>query len=111
MEGEKLYSIPEAARFLGGISKWTIHSWLSKGKLQRTKVGGRTMIRAGELAKMIEDGGTIHEASKKSALTAPMFAGFLGKRKKCTDAERLALCYSAVPPVGSFPCLKERFSG
>ena len=54
---EQLLSIEEAARRLGGISKWTVHSWLSKGRLQRTKVGGRTMIRESELAKVIEDGG------------------------------------------------------
>ena len=54
---EALISVPEAARRLGGISKWTVHSWLSQGKLKRTKVGGRTMIRESELAKVIEDGG------------------------------------------------------
>ena len=54
---ENLLSIPEAARRLGGISKWTVHAWLSQGRLQRTKVGGRTMIRESELAKVIEDGG------------------------------------------------------
>jgi excisionase family DNA binding protein len=52
-----LLSVQEAAKRLGGISKWTVHAWLSKGKLQRTKVGGRTMIRESELAKVIEDGG------------------------------------------------------
>jgi excisionase family DNA binding protein len=52
-----LLSVPEAARRLGGISKWTVHAWLSQGRLQRTKVGGRTMIRESELAKVIEDGG------------------------------------------------------
>lgn len=52
---EKLYSVQDAARQLGGISKWTIHSWLSKGKLQRTKVGGRTMIRESELRRIIGD--------------------------------------------------------
>ena len=50
-------SVEEAARRLGGISKWTVHAWLSKGKLQRTKVGGRTMIRASELKKIIVEGG------------------------------------------------------
>ena len=55
--GDGLLSVVEAAKRLGGISKWTVHSWLSKGKLQRTKVGGRTMIRESELAKVIEDGG------------------------------------------------------
>ena len=54
---DNLLSVPEAARRLGGISKWTIHAWLSKGKLRRTKVGGRTMIRESELLKVIEDGG------------------------------------------------------
>jgi len=54
---EILLSVEEAAKRLGGISKWTVHAWLSQGKLQRTKVGGRTMIRESELAKVIEDGG------------------------------------------------------
>jgi excisionase family DNA binding protein len=57
MDLDKLYSVDEAAKFLGGISKWTIHAWLSQGKMERTKVGGRTMIRESELAKVIEHGG------------------------------------------------------
>jgi excisionase family DNA binding protein len=54
---ENLLSVEEAARRLGGLSKWTVHAWLSQGKLQRTKVGGRTMIRESELARVIVDGG------------------------------------------------------
>jgi excisionase family DNA binding protein len=54
---ETLLSVEEAARRLGGISKWTLYAWLSQGRLQRTKVGGRTMIRESELAKVIDDGG------------------------------------------------------
>jgi len=54
---ESLLSVGEAARKLGGISKWTVHAWLSQGKLQRTKVGGRTMIRESELERVIQDGG------------------------------------------------------
>lgn len=54
---DQLLSVSETARLLGGISKWTVYAWLSQGKLQRTKVGGRTMIRESELAKVIEDGG------------------------------------------------------
>ncbi len=57
METEKLYSVPDAAKFLGGISKWTVHAWLSQGRLRRVKVGSRTMIRESELLKVIEDGG------------------------------------------------------
>jgi excisionase family DNA binding protein len=53
---EILLSVEETARRLGGISKWTVHAWLSQGKLQRTKVGGRTMIRESELQKVIQDG-------------------------------------------------------
>jgi len=54
---DTLLSVEEAARRLGGISKWTVHAWLSQGRLRRTKVGGRTMIRESELAKVIEDDG------------------------------------------------------
>lgn len=56
-ELEPLYSVEEAARILGGLSKYTIEAWLSKGKLRRTKVGRRTMIRESELQRVIEDGG------------------------------------------------------
>jgi excisionase family DNA binding protein len=62
---ERLLSVEEAARALGGISKWTVHAWLSQGKLQRTKVGGRTMIRESELAKVIQDGGKSPSPEKK----------------------------------------------
>lgn len=53
---ENLMSVKEAAKSLGGISKWTVYAWLAQGKLKRTKVGGRTMIRESELLKVIEDG-------------------------------------------------------
>jgi excisionase family DNA binding protein len=54
---DSLLSVEEAARKLGGLSKYTIHAWLSSGKLRRTKVGSRTMIRESELQRVIEDGG------------------------------------------------------
>jgi excisionase family DNA binding protein len=54
---DALFSVEEAARRLGGISKWTVHAWLSQGRLQRTKVGSRTMIAESELQKVIERGG------------------------------------------------------
>ena len=54
---DNLLSVSEVSRRLGGISKWTVYAWLSQGRLQRTKVGGRTMIRETELEKVIEDGG------------------------------------------------------
>jgi hypothetical protein len=55
---ERLVSIEEAAKLLGGISTWTVHGWCSKGhptygRLQRTKVGNRTMLRESELERFI----------------------------------------------------------
>lgn len=47
-------SVEQAAARLGGISKWTVHAWLAKGKLRRTKVGARTMIRECDLQAFIE---------------------------------------------------------
>jgi hypothetical protein len=52
---ETLLSVKEFARRLGGISPWTVHSWLSQGKVLRTKVGSRTMIRESELEKVARD--------------------------------------------------------
>jgi excisionase family DNA binding protein len=69
MNVDSLLSVTEAAKRLGGISKWTIHAWLSQGKLRRTKVGGRTMIRESELAKMIEDGGKSAAPRRKTTGT------------------------------------------
>jgi excisionase family DNA binding protein len=54
---EKLYSIDNAALQLGGISRHTVMLWLSKGKLQRTKVGRRTMIAESELLRIQTPGG------------------------------------------------------
>lgn len=51
---DTLLSVDEAARRLGGLSKYTIHAWLSSGKLRRTKVGSRTMIRESDLAKFVD---------------------------------------------------------
>jgi excisionase family DNA binding protein len=52
---ERLLSVDEAAAKLGGLSKYTIHAWLSKGRLQRTKVGSRTMIRESELDRFVRE--------------------------------------------------------
>lgn len=54
---DELISVSEAARRLGGISRSTINAWLSQGRLRRTKVGTRTMIRESELEKVIQEGG------------------------------------------------------
>lgn len=54
MDSGKLYSVEDAAAFLGGISKWTVHAWLAKGKLRRTKVGSRTMVRESDLQAFLD---------------------------------------------------------
>ena len=51
---EQLYSVDRAAEVLGGISVWTVRAWLTSGKLQRTKVGRRTMIRQSELEAFLQ---------------------------------------------------------
>ena len=61
---DNLLSVDEAARKLGGLSKYTIHAWLSSGKLRRTKVGSRTMIRESDLAAVIEVGGKSSSSRK-----------------------------------------------
>lgn len=53
MDLDALMSVGEAARRLGGLSKYTIHAWLSSGRLRRTKVGSRTMIRESDLQAFI----------------------------------------------------------
>jgi hypothetical protein len=49
----KLHSIDSAGQFLGGISPWTIRSWITKGILTRVKIGARTMVYEHELLKMV----------------------------------------------------------
>lgn len=53
---ENLLSVEDAARKLGGLSPYTIHQWLSRGLIRRTKVGSRTMIRESELERFIAEG-------------------------------------------------------
>ena len=53
MEEDKFYSVEGAGAFLGGVSKWTIYAWIAKGKLRRTKVGSRTMIRESDILAFV----------------------------------------------------------
>jgi excisionase family DNA binding protein len=62
---EKMYSVPEAAEVLG-ISTWTIYAYLSSGKLQRSKIGSRTVVRESSLAKLVEDGGKSRRPGKRA---------------------------------------------
>jgi excisionase family DNA binding protein len=51
---EQLHTIPGSANILN-VSDHTIKAWLRDGKLRRTKVGARTMIRESQLQRMIKD--------------------------------------------------------
>lgn len=44
-----LRNVKQTAERLGGVSKWSIYSWLSQGRLRKTKVGSRVMIAESDL--------------------------------------------------------------
>ncbi len=48
-----LLSVEQAAERLGGVSRWTIYSWLSQGRLRKTKIGSRVMIAESDLQAFI----------------------------------------------------------
>lgn len=56
VKNDELLSVKRVAEELGGLSKSTIHVWLSQGKLRKVKVGSRTMIRRSELQRVIKEG-------------------------------------------------------
>jgi excisionase family DNA binding protein len=43
---DRLFSVKETARRLGGVSPWTVRAWITQGRLEKTKVGARTMVSA-----------------------------------------------------------------
>jgi excisionase family DNA binding protein len=51
---DELFSVAETARRLGGVSPWTVYSWLSQGRLRRTKVGSRTMVSARAIREFLD---------------------------------------------------------
>lgn len=68
-EDDDLLDIPSFAEYCGGISKWTVNSYLSRGILQRTKIGSRTMIRKSERERIAVDGGKSLARRRKLAHT------------------------------------------
>ena len=72
-KSDRLYSVEDAAQYLGGLSKYTIHAWLSSGKLRRTKVGSRTMLRESDLQSFI-DRCNPESAASPTAAPAPTTA-------------------------------------
>lgn len=61
-----LFSVKDAAHYLGGLSHYTVHAWLSQGKLKRSKVGSRTMIRKSELDKIVQDGSQSNGTARRT---------------------------------------------
>jgi len=53
---EELYTVREASKLPWlRASYWTLWDYLKSGRLMRTKVGGKTLIRRSELEKLIVD--------------------------------------------------------
>jgi excisionase family DNA binding protein len=50
---QALLSVEEATRRLGGVSRWTVYTWMSQGRLRKTKVGSRVMIAEQDLESFI----------------------------------------------------------
>jgi len=65
MQSGDLLTTKEAAEVLR-VSHWTISAWLSQGRLQRTKVGGRTMINRADLLNVVEVGGKSRVRSRRA---------------------------------------------
>jgi hypothetical protein len=75
VEDDPLHSVREFARLCGGLSPFTVESWLSRGLILRTKCGSRTFIRHSELKKVLREGAK-SPAPKRSrpAAAAPVAA-------------------------------------
>jgi hypothetical protein len=54
MEPDKLYDVPSTAGEMGRVSPWAVWKWLQNGRLKRTKVGSRTMVRGSDIQAFID---------------------------------------------------------
>jgi excisionase family DNA binding protein len=50
---QSLLSVEQAAERLGGVSRWTIYSWMSQGRLKKTKIGSRVMVAEADLEAFV----------------------------------------------------------
>jgi len=48
-----LLSVEEVAQRLGGVSRWSVYTWMSQKRLRKTKVGSRVMVAEGDLEAFI----------------------------------------------------------
>lgn len=53
MEPDKLYAVHDAAGELGNVSVWAIYKWFGEGRLKRTKIGSRSMVKGADLQAFI----------------------------------------------------------
>ena len=49
-----LLSVEQAAERLGGVSRWTVYTWMSQKRIRKTKVGSRVMIAERDLQAFID---------------------------------------------------------
>ena len=77
---ERLYSVVEAAKALGDVSVWSVRAWLSQGKLERTKVGGRTMVSERALEEFVRNSTKMDRGIRKYAGQKPAEFEKLGLR-------------------------------
>ena len=71
MLSEELYTVREASELPWlRLKYWTLWDLLKKGRLMRTKVGGKTFIRRGELEKLIVDVSTPRTARRPRSRSA-----------------------------------------
>lgn len=53
---EELYTVREASELPWlRLKYWTLWDYIKKGRLPKTKVGGKTLLRRSELEKLIRD--------------------------------------------------------
>lgn len=60
---DELLTVPTAAKLLN-ISPATVTTYLSRGILQRTKIGRRTMLTRTELERFVREGGNVSKRSQ-----------------------------------------------
>jgi len=48
-----LLSVEQAAERLGGVSRWSVYTWMSQGRLRKTKIGSRVMIAETDLQAFV----------------------------------------------------------
>ena len=60
---DELLTVPTAAKLLN-ISPATVTTYLSRGILQRTKIGRRTMLTRTELERFVREGGNVPKRSQ-----------------------------------------------